>query len=67
MVQEGTLAGGELVVALKSVNDSTLDFLTQTASIGTYVTSAQENIEGWHAQKLMIRREERVNEWKVVV
>src|SRR5260221_4740917 len=32
MVQEGTLAGGELVVALKSVNDSTLDFLTQTAS-----------------------------------
>jgi len=66
-VWEGTLAGGELVVAPKSVDNSTPDFLTQTASIGMYATSAQEIIEGQHAQKSMRRREERVNEWKAVV
>ncbi len=66
-VREGTLAGGELVVAPKSVDDSTPVSLTQTAGIATYATSAQENTEGQHARKSMRRREERVNEWKSVV
>ena len=57
----------ELGSVPKSASNSTLESHTQTANTSTSVISVQGTIGGQHAQKSMRKREERLNEWKLVI